>query len=236
VELLGEGYLQQTWQGANWQSARCGGVLLTGYGWRSIFLVNLPICALGLALAFRFVPESPLARKLNSFDLSGQFLTIAALTGLIGAVIEVRPLTGRTGSRTPMVLGGLIGAVGYALLSQLGPGTTFMGMLPGFVLIPLGIGLAVPAMTTTILSSADQTRSGTVSALLNAARQTGGALGVATFGTLISGEASGQILGGVTIVAWAAAALSATAALVALRIVSGGMVSVPSDESDVGEA
>jgi MFS transporter, DHA2 family, methylenomycin A resistance protein len=127
-------------------------------------------------------------------------------------------MTGRTGPRTPMVLGGLMGAFGYALLSQLGPGTTFLEMLPGFVLIPLGIGLAVPAMTTTILSGADQTRSGTVSALLNAARQTGGALGVAAFGALINGEASGQILSGIAIVAWAAAALSTAAALLALRI------------------
>jgi MFS transporter, DHA2 family, methylenomycin A resistance protein len=127
-------------------------------------------------------------------------------------------MTGRTGSRTPMILGGLIGGLGYGLLSRLGTRTTFMEMLPGFILIPLGIGLTVPAMTTTILSSVDQTRSGTVSALLNAARQTGGAIGVAAFGALVNGDAPGQIVNGVTIVAWAAVALAGTAAAVAFRV------------------
>jgi MFS transporter, DHA2 family, methylenomycin A resistance protein len=131
-------------------------------------------------------------------------------------------MTGRTGSRTPMILGALIGVLGYGLLSRLGTRTTFMEMLPGFILIPLGIGLAVPAMTTMILSSADQTQSGTVSALLNAARQTGGAIGVAAFGALVSGDAPGEILNGLTIAAWAAAALAAAAAAVAFRVSGAG--------------
>jgi DHA2 family methylenomycin A resistance protein-like MFS transporter len=94
-------------------------------------------------------------------------------------------MAGRTGSRAPMVLGGLIGVLGYGLLLRLGGGATFIDMLPGFVLIPAGIGLAVPAMTTAILSSVDRARSGTASAVLNAARQVGGAIGVAAFGALV---------------------------------------------------
>jgi MFS transporter, DHA2 family, methylenomycin A resistance protein len=49
-----------------------------------------------------------------------------------------------------MVLGGLIGAVGYSLLYRLGSKATFIDMVLAFVLIPTGMGLAVPAMTTAI--------------------------------------------------------------------------------------
>jgi MFS transporter, DHA2 family, methylenomycin A resistance protein len=56
-----------------------GGLLLTGFGWRSIFLVNLPICACGLALTLRQVSE--MRRHIRSFDLPGQLLAVAGLSG-----------------------------------------------------------------------------------------------------------------------------------------------------------
>jgi DHA2 family methylenomycin A resistance protein-like MFS transporter len=91
-------------------------------------------------------------------------------------------------------------------------------MLPGFVLIPAGIGLAVPAMTTAILSSVDRAWSGTASAVLNAARQVGGAIGVAAFGAMVSGVAPAQIISGVNIAVLTAAALLIIATIIALSI------------------
>src|SRR6202043_926668 len=52
-------------------------------------------------------------------------------------------MVGRMGSRPPMIFGGIIGTVGYSLLYLLGSRSTFMEMLPGYLLIPLGMGLAV---------------------------------------------------------------------------------------------
>jgi DHA2 family methylenomycin A resistance protein-like MFS transporter len=71
-----------------------GGLLLNWLGWRSIFFVNLPICALGLGLTLRCVPSTPRdKRKHRSFDIPGQVLAILALIALIGAVIEARHLS-----------------------------------------------------------------------------------------------------------------------------------------------
>ena len=125
-------------------------------------------------------------------------------------------MVGRMGSRPPMILGGVIGTVGYSLLHHLGGRSTFMDMLPGFVLIPAGMGLAVPAMTTAILSSVDRARSGTASAVLNAARQVGGAIGVAAFGALVSGVTAEQIISGLKIAAFSSAALLVIATIIAL--------------------
>lgn len=64
-----------------------GGVLVDAFGWRSIFLLIIPLCAATLALTMTAVPESkdPKGRRL---DLPGQALAIAALGALSLAVIE----------------------------------------------------------------------------------------------------------------------------------------------------
>jgi MFS transporter, DHA2 family, methylenomycin A resistance protein len=64
-----------------------GGVLVDAAGWRSIFLLIIPLCIATLALTVTAVPESknPKGRKL---DLPGQALAIAALGALSLAVIE----------------------------------------------------------------------------------------------------------------------------------------------------
>src|SRR5262249_28445890 len=104
-------------------------------------------------------------------------------------------LTGRFGSRLPMILGALIGTLGYALLLRLDAGTSLLSMMAAFVLIPGGMGLAVPAMSTAILPSVPRERSGTASAVLNTARQAGGAIGVAVFGALL-GQTHNTIIPG----------------------------------------
>ncbi|HEY2390559.1 MAG TPA: MFS transporter [Candidatus Angelobacter sp.] len=104
-------------------------------------------------------------------------------------------LTARTGSRIPMIFGALIAMAGYAFLLRLDETTSLLSMMSAFVLIPGGMGLAVPAMTTAILSSVPRERSGTASAVLNTARQTGGAIGVAVFGALL-GHSRDKIIPG----------------------------------------
>jgi DHA2 family methylenomycin A resistance protein-like MFS transporter len=123
-------------------------------------------------------------------------------------------LTARAGSRLPMILGALIGTIGYALLLRLDTNTTLLSMMSAFVLIPGGMGLAVPAMTTAILSSVPRERSGTASAVLNTARQAGGAIGVAIFGALL-GQQRGQIISGLHIAAMISTGLLITAAALA---------------------
>ncbi len=64
-----------------------GGVLVESVGWRSIFLLIIPLCVLALGLTATAVPESkdPKGRRL---DVPGQAFAIAALGALSLAVIE----------------------------------------------------------------------------------------------------------------------------------------------------
>jgi MFS transporter, DHA2 family, methylenomycin A resistance protein len=84
------------------------------------------------------------------------------------------------------VIGLLIGATGYWLLRSLDAGTPYLWMLLGFIVIPLGVGLAVPCMTTALLTAVPASRSGVASGVLNSVRQAGGALGVAVYGALLN--------------------------------------------------
>src|SRR5436189_3033385 len=82
-----------------------GGVLIALVGWRSIFLVNLPIGAAGLWLAWRYAEETPrLAQR--EIDLPGQIAAITALGVLAGALIE----GGRLGWSHPLVFVGFAAA------------------------------------------------------------------------------------------------------------------------------
>src|SRR6204780_4972779 len=64
-----------------------GGILIALVGWRSIFLVNLPIGLVGLWLTWRYASETTRAPD-REIDLPGQIAAIAALGCLAGATIE----------------------------------------------------------------------------------------------------------------------------------------------------
>jgi DHA2 family methylenomycin A resistance protein-like MFS transporter len=88
-----------------------GGALIALVGWRSIFLVNLPIGIVGLWLGWRSATETPRNRQ-REVDLPGQILAIAALGCLAGTIIE----GGALGWRNPWVIAAFTGSVLLAIL------------------------------------------------------------------------------------------------------------------------
>ncbi len=64
-----------------------GGALVDSAGWRSVFLVNLPVGFAAVLLTALFVPESRAARP-RRLDPVGQLLVIAGLGSLTYAIIE----------------------------------------------------------------------------------------------------------------------------------------------------
>ena len=82
-----------------------GGLLLRHFWWGAIFLVNVPVVAITLAMAFRYVPNSrdPVARRL---DPLGAALSVLALVALLWGIIEA-PSRG-------WLSGGILGAFAAA--------------------------------------------------------------------------------------------------------------------------
>lgn len=65
-----------------------GGILVSATGWRSIFWVNVPIGAIAILLAIRYIPESRAPRP-RRFDPVGQVLVAVLLVTLTYGIIEV---------------------------------------------------------------------------------------------------------------------------------------------------
>ena len=60
-----------------------GGPLIDTFGWRSVFLINLPIGLLGLFMAMRFINESRSEQKTNYFDWWGALVLGGMLSVLV---------------------------------------------------------------------------------------------------------------------------------------------------------
>jgi DHA2 family methylenomycin A resistance protein-like MFS transporter len=88
-----------------------GGGLIALVGWRSIFLVNLPIGLAGLWLSWRYATETTRCQQ-REIDLPGQIAAIAALGCLAGAMIE----GGTLGWRNPFVIAGFAASAVLAIL------------------------------------------------------------------------------------------------------------------------
>jgi DHA2 family methylenomycin A resistance protein-like MFS transporter len=155
------------------------------------------------------------ARHYTPIEAGLAFLPLTA-GFFLSNVLSGRVIT-RFGTRKPMIVGALIDLLGFGVLALASTTHSFAFMALGFLLIPAGMGLAVPAMTTTVLSSVDKSRSSLAAAILNTARQAAGAIGVAVFGALAQGGAA-RIGPGLRITCVASMIALALAALAAARL------------------
>ncbi|MGB8644342.1 MAG: DHA2 family efflux MFS transporter permease subunit [Anaerolineae bacterium] len=60
-----------------------GGPLIDHFGWRSVFLVNLPVGIIGLVMALVFIRESVSERKVMHFDFAGSITLGISLSALV---------------------------------------------------------------------------------------------------------------------------------------------------------
>ena len=104
-------------------------------------------------------------------------------------VIVVAPIAGRQTDRIgprPLITAGLgLVAVSLAWQSFLTPTSSFGFLLPGFVLMGVGIALTMSPMSTAAMNAVDQSKAGVASGILSMNRMVGGTLGVAVLGTFI---------------------------------------------------
>jgi DHA2 family methylenomycin A resistance protein-like MFS transporter len=263
-----------------------GGILVDEVGWRAIFLINVPVGAVAVALLARFAAETATSRR--AVDMLGQILGIIALTAVAFGVTEagtygwassltiiplviavaalaafvaaerkvaspllppsllahrsfsaatsvglllnfgiygtifvlslyfqqlrhdsaistglmilpfaaltmvLPPLTGRIvarfGPRYIMLIGQLLLAAGAATLAVAGPDTPYPQLVPGLLLLGLGMAGTMPSMTAAVMLAAPREFAGIASGVLNASRQVGGVLGIALLGTLVADE------------------------------------------------
>lgn len=114
----------------------------------------------------------------SPIDAGLGFLPVAIFI-IVGAVIASATI-GRTGPRRIGTIGPLIGAAGLLFVGVgLSPDSTYAGViLPGLMLMGVGMGMAFVALTTSALAKIPPEHTGVASALLNDSQQVGGAVGL----------------------------------------------------------
>jgi EmrB/QacA subfamily drug resistance transporter len=113
------------------------------------------------------------------------FLPVAVLIGVAAGISQ--QLVPRLGVRTVAIAGMAIAAAGLALMVRISVHGTYAGtVLPAYVLLAVGLGLAFVPATLISVSSVHGDDAGLASGLFNTAQQVGGALGLAILATVAS--------------------------------------------------
>jgi len=113
------------------------------------------------------------------------FLPSAAFS-IVGNLVS-GTLTNRLGVRFPVVLGLVTMVFGLAILTLAAPLAWPWSVAVGSVFTGLGGSVAMPQVTSVVLTSVPSERAGTASAVFNTFRQVGGAVAIAVFGVAIAG-------------------------------------------------
>ncbi|MFI7343879.1 MFS transporter [Streptomyces sp. NPDC050085] len=128
-------------------------------------------------------------QQLRGMSATAAGLVFVPLAAIITCTNLVSPrMAERHGRRPVIVIGQLVLALAMFALLPLAAHTPVWLLL--VLLVPTGLGgaFAIPAVTAMLMDSVPGPRVGTASGLLNALRQTGGALAVALFGALVAAD------------------------------------------------
>ena len=151
------------------------------------FLIGLGMLLNGAYYGTIFVLSLYLQQVLHYSSLSAGLAFLPLTAGFIISNLVSSKVMARFGTRVPILIGMAIFIGGFIILLIAKANTPYWELFIPFITIPLGMGLAVPAMTTGILATVDKARSGIASAVLNTTRQAAGAVGVAVFGAMTNG-------------------------------------------------
>jgi EmrB/QacA subfamily drug resistance transporter len=105
-------------------------------------------------------------------------------------------LTDRIGPRPLMTAGLLVVAAALFIQSHLTIHTGYGLLLPGFILMGLGMGLTMSPMSTAAMNAVDRTKAGVASGVLSMNRMVGGTFGVAVTGALLTAIGTSKINAG----------------------------------------
>jgi len=125
-------------------------------------------------------------------------LGFSAVRGAVGlmpmalVMIGLSPLaprlSRRLGLRTMLVVGALLVATGLVVMAEMVDTTSYWSIVPGLMLLALGMAVIMTPATTAITGSLSRGQQGVASALNDTSREIGTALGIALIGSIFNAQ------------------------------------------------
>ncbi|HEU4598486.1 MAG TPA: MFS transporter, partial [Solirubrobacterales bacterium] len=114
-------------------------------------------------------------------------------------IVGVAPVAGRLSDRYGprwLIAGGLtIVAASLFSFSRIAVDSSYGDLLPGFMLLGLGIAMTMSPMTSAAMNAVPVQKAGIASGVLSMFRMVGGSLGVAVTGAIVQGLANSRMKG-----------------------------------------
>ena len=127
----------------------------------------------------------------------------------------------KIGPRLPLTIGPLVVAVGLALSRLIEPDSTYWtGAFPAILVMALGMTIAVAPLTSSVLGSVEEQHVAMASGFNSAVARTGGLIATALLGAVLASEGE-ALFGGFHMAMFVAAAVAASASIVALTMLGG---------------
>jgi EmrB/QacA subfamily drug resistance transporter len=198
---------------------------------RTLSAANIVGLLLGATLFSNFFLLTLYVQEVLGYSALKTGLTFLATAGTAVVVAGIaQALTTRRGPKPIMIIGLLLLTAGGLVYTQLETDTSFIsGLLPGYLLVGIGIPLAFIPISIAALAGVQGHQAGLASGLINTSQQIGGAIGVAIASTILTtrtttlikgGDAPNQALtGGVTTTFWVIAGIALAGALAAAVLV-----------------
>src|SRR5256884_487476 len=131
---------------------------------------------------------SPIQTGVAYLPLTGGFIIAASISSQLFARIGTKPI---------VLLGSLIGAGGLYWLSRIPvDGSYVSDILPGLLVVSIGLGGVFTGLTTAANAGVDQDKAGLAAGLLNTGQQLGAALGLAILSAIATAHTKSLVSGG----------------------------------------
>ncbi len=95
-----------------------GGALTDLVSWPWIFIVNVPVGVITLALAFRFIPESRADMPHRSFDLAGAVTVTGGLVVLVYAIVKAQAFGWGSARTIGLIAAGVVLLAAFVLIER----------------------------------------------------------------------------------------------------------------------
>jgi EmrB/QacA subfamily drug resistance transporter len=152
-----------------------------------VFLATFALFYLAVQYVQQVMGYSPLQTAFALSPLAIPLLTFSALSSWY---------VPKLGLRLVIFVSMVLVAVGFLCMRTLGADSSFFGLFWPLLVISSGFGLCTAPTTSAIMTAAPEQKQGVASAVNDATREVGGALGVAMAGSILAGSYGRHIAAG----------------------------------------